>query len=90
MESFFGIDAQQSANSGLQNHDAEAGIKDVNLSVSVGYPISKRWRVGTMLEYKRLLGDAADSPIVDDKNQFVAGISLSYHMGSRFLAENLE
>lgn len=90
MESFFGIDAQQSANSGLQSHDAEAGIKDVNLSVSIGYPISKRWRIGAMLEYKRLLGDAADSPIVDDKDQFVAGFVLSYHMGSRFLAETLE
>ena len=90
MESFFGIDSQQSANSGLDRHNVEAGIKDVNLSISAGHPITNRWRIGAMIEYKRLLGDAADSPIVDDKNQFVAGISLSYHIGSKFLTEEIK
>ena len=90
MESFFGIDTQQSANSGLDRHNADAGFKDVNLSISVGYPITNRWRLGATMEYKRLLGDAADSPIVDDKNQFVAGIGFSYHMGSKYLPEELK
>ena len=90
MESFFGIDSQQSANSGLESHNADAGFKDINISVSAGYPITKRWRIGATMEYKRLLGEAADSPIVDDKNQFVAGIGLSYHMGSKYLPEELK
>jgi outer membrane scaffolding protein for murein synthesis (MipA/OmpV family) len=90
MESFFSIDSQQSADSGLKRYNADAGFKDVNISISAGYPITDRWRIGAMLEYKRLLGDAADSPIVDDKNQFVAGFSFSYHMGSKFLLEDLK
>ena len=90
MKSFFGIDSQQSASSGLERHRADAGIKDINISVSAGYPITNRWRIGMTMEYKKLLGDAADSPIVDDKNQFVAGIGLSYHMGSKSLPEELE
>ena len=90
MESFFGIDSQQSANSGLERYNANAGIKDANISISVGYPITNRWKIGTMMEYKRLLGDAADSPIVDDKNQFVVGISLSYHIGSKYLPDELK
>lgn len=90
MESFFGIDSQQSANSGLERHNANAGIKDGNISISVGYPITNRWKIGATMEYKRLLGDAADSPIVDDKNQFVAGIGLSYHMGSKHLPDDLK
>ena len=90
MESFFGVDSQQSANSGLKKYNADAGIKDVNLSISAGYPLSDRWRVAVMVEYKRLLGDAADSPIVDDKNQFVAGLGLTYRMGSKFRADELE
>ncbi len=73
MESFFSVDSKQSANSGLDKYNADAGIKDVNISISTGYPITDRWRIGAMVEYKRLLGDAADSPVVDDKNQFVAG-----------------
>ncbi|MDH3870570.1 MAG: MipA/OmpV family protein, partial [Desulfuromonadales bacterium] len=90
MESFFGIDSQQSANSGLKRYNANAGIKDANISISVGYPITNRWKIGAIMEYKRLLGDAADSPIVDDKNQFVAGIGLSYHMGSKHLPDDLK
>jgi outer membrane protein len=90
MESFFGIDSEQSANSGLDRYNADAGIKDVNVSISAGYPITNRWQIGAMIEYKRLLGDAADSPIVDDKNQFTAGIGLSYHMGSKDLPEDLK
>lgn len=90
MESFFGINARQSAASGLKQHTAKAGIKDINLALTAGYPITNRWRLGSKVEYKRLLGDAADSPIVDDKNQFTAGISLSYHMGSKILPEELQ
>ena len=90
MENFFAIDSQQSSSSGLQRYNADAGFKDVNISISVGYPITNRWKIGATMEYKRLLGDAADSPIVDDKNQFVAGLGLSYHMGSKYLPEDLQ
>ncbi len=90
MASFFGVDAQQSLDSGLKRYHAGAGIKDVKISLTSGYTITNRWRIGGALEYKRLVGDAADSPIVDDKNQFVAGISLSYHMGSKVLPEELQ
>ena len=90
MESFFSVDSQQSANSGLKKYNADAGVKDVNLSISAGYPLTDRWRIAVMMEYKRLLGDAADSPIVDDKNQFAAGLGLTYRMGSKFRADELE
>lgn len=90
MDSFFGIDAQQSAASGLQRHKADAGIKDISLALTSGYPMTNRWRLGCKIEYARLLGDAADSPVVDSRNQVMAGISLSYHMGSKILPEELE
>ena len=35
------------------------------------------------------IGDAADNPIIDDKDQFLAGIAFSYHRGSRVLPEEL-
>jgi outer membrane scaffolding protein for murein synthesis (MipA/OmpV family) len=90
MESFFGVDSKQSAESGLKKYKAESGIKDINLSVTAGYSITNRWRLGGKVEYKRLLGDAADSPIVEDKNQFLAGIGISYHFGSKFLPEDIQ
>ena len=90
MESFFGVSSKQSANSGLKRYDADAGIKDIKLGLSTGYKITNRWRVGGMVEYKRMVGDAADSPIVEDKNQFVAGIGISYHFGSKVAPEEIE
>lgn len=87
MESFFGIDSGQSTASGLKEYNADAGIKDVNIGLTAGYSITPRWRVGGKLEYKRLVGDAADSPIVDDEDQFLVGLTLSYRMGSKVLAE---
>jgi outer membrane scaffolding protein for murein synthesis (MipA/OmpV family) len=87
MESFFGVDSQQSANSGLKRYQADAGIKDIKVKMTAGYKITTRWRVGGLIEYKRLVGDAASSPIVDDKNQVLAGVSLSYNMGSKVLPE---
>ena len=87
MESFFGVDGKQAMDSGLKRYKAEAGIKDVNASLTAGYQITDRWRLGGKLEYKRLLGDAADSPIVVDEDQFLAGFGLSYHMGSKALTE---
>lgn len=89
MESFFGVNGKQSDNSGLRTHNAKAGIKDVNISMTSGYKITKRWRIGAKIEYKRLTGDAADSPIIDSENQFLAGIGFSYHMGSKDLPEDL-
>jgi outer membrane scaffolding protein for murein synthesis (MipA/OmpV family) len=90
MASFFGVDAKQSLNSGLEKYSADAGFKDIKISITAGYAITRRWRIGGAVEWKRLVGDAAGSPIVDEKNQFLAGFSLSYHMGSKILPEELQ
>ncbi len=67
METFFGIDADNAARSGLRTFEAEADFKDVEVSVAFLQNVSKRWNVAYSLGYKRLLGDAADSPVVDDE-----------------------
>lgn len=81
MNSFFGVNAAQSVRAALPVYDPGSGIRDVSLSLSSGYQISKHWALGGQVEYQRLLGDAADSPIVDEqgsRNQFVIGLGLNY------------
>lgn len=81
MDSFFGVNAAQSARAALPEYNPGSDFRDVSLSVSSGYPISRHWALGGQVEYQRLLGDAADSPIVDEqgsRNQFVIGLGLSY------------
>ncbi|TDJ71741.1 MAG: MipA/OmpV family protein [Proteobacteria bacterium] len=81
METFFGIDTNNAARSGLRTFEAEADFKDVEVSVAFLRNVSKRWNIAYSLGYKRLLGDAADSPVVDDEgsaDQFFGAIIGSY------------
>lgn len=67
MQNVFGISAAQSARSGLRRHEAGGGFKDVGLSASLAFAVTENWLLIGRAGYSRLLGDAADSPIVADK-----------------------
>jgi outer membrane protein len=81
MESYFTIDVDNASRSGLARFDAEGGFKDVGLSTSLSYDFTEHWSVTGMLAYTRLIGDAADSPVVEDRgseNQFSGGVAVGY------------
>jgi len=81
METFFGITAQQSARSGMRRYQAEAGFKDVGLLFDLDYALSKNWALTTRVGLKKMLGDAADSPLVKDRGddkQGLLGLFVSY------------
>jgi len=67
MENIIGISAAQAAASmlGYAAHNAALEFKDVVVNVSIRHFWSRNVAITGMLGYKRLLGDAADSPIVD-------------------------
>ena len=64
MNTFFGVNAAQSAASGLPQFHAGPSIKDIGLSLNAIYALNKHWSVLATLGYRRLLGDAEDSPLV--------------------------
>lgn len=81
MKNVFGISPAQSARSGLRTHVAGAGIKDVGLAFNLSYSLTENWSVSGRVAYSRLLGDAADSPIVTDrgsKNQVGTFLTVAY------------
>ncbi len=83
MDNTFGISASQAASSrnNYSPFDAESGIKDVGLNASFSYAFTEHVSVLVSGEYTRLLGDAADSPLVDDEgsaNQFQGLVGLIY------------
>lgn len=65
MQSFFGITGGQAARTGFAIFNAEEGFKDVGLQVRTSYVLSKHWVLDGQLGYWHLLGDAADSPLVE-------------------------
>lgn len=81
METFFGVTAAQSARSGMRQYQAESGFNDVGISFDLNYDLTDNWGLTGQVGYKRLLGDAADSPLVEDRgsaNQFTAALYVSY------------
>lgn len=78
MESYFGVTAAQSARSGLSEYKAEAGLKRVNVSASAIYMMSENWLVRGEAGLGILTGDAADSPITEEKLQPSASLFVGY------------
>ena len=58
--------------------DAEAGFKDVYVSATASVDLSDRWTLHLIGRYAHLIGDAADSPIVETESQLYGGLALSY------------
>src|SRR5690242_21457882 len=83
MENFFGVTPGDAKRSGLHVYDANSGFKDVAFSASLTYALTEHWSLTGLGSFERLLGDAADSPIVDHrgaKDQGVGALLLGYRL----------
>lgn len=78
MQSYFGVSAAQAASSGKTAFNASSGFKSVSLETGLHVPVTEHVMVSTMFTYKRLLGDAADSPLSNDDNQFSGAAFVTY------------
>lgn len=81
MDNYFGISASDLGTSDLSTFDADGGIKDVGFGGGVTYVITKQWSFTTLASYKRLVGDAEDSPVTDDagdEDQLFAGALVNF------------
>lgn len=79
----FGITDAQSAASlaGLDGFTPGGGVNHASLNLLGLYRISKTVRLEGLLSYGRVLGDAADSPLVADvgnANQSIAGLGIRF------------
>jgi outer membrane protein len=70
MSTYFGVDAADSARSGLDEYEADSGIKDVGLDLGVNWSFAQNWDLRGLLQIKQLVGDADDdSPVVDEGSE---------------------
>ncbi|MFN7024863.1 MAG: MipA/OmpV family protein [Pseudorhizobium sp.] len=78
MDSYFGVNAAQSVRSGLQQYDANAGLKRFDIEASVTYMATENWFVRGQAGVGFLTGDAKDSPIVQNDVQPSAMLLVGY------------
>lgn len=81
MHTYFSVDQGDRVRSGLRTFTADSGLKDIGIGVAIQHSINRKWSIVGALRYTRLLGDAADSPVVDDvgsPNQMLTGAFVNY------------
>jgi len=82
MATNFGVTAAQ-ATATRAAFDADAGFKDVNFTLASDIDLDARWTLKLVGRYTHLIGDAADSPIVETESQFYGGLGLTYRFDLR-------
>jgi MipA family protein len=78
MEAYFGVDSVQSAASGLPEYKPKAGLKRVNIAATATYMFDDHWLMRGQAGVGILTGDAADSPIVQEKLQPSVSLGVGY------------
>lgn len=78
-QALFGVTPLQSKRSGFAAYEAESGVKSVDLAFGASYQFSEHWSLMMLLHGEKLVGDAADSPIVfsDTNASFIT--TVNYH-----------
>lgn len=82
VQPLFGITPAQSARSGLATYTPGSGMRNVTAEPALIYDFNGHWALAGRFTYERLVGDAADSPLVrtrGDANQYSYELQLMYH-----------
>lgn len=81
MQTYFGVNADNVGTSGLSFFNADSGVDNIGATLGGLYYIDKSWIALGLVRYSQLQGDAADSPVVDqrgDENQWLVGVGAVY------------
>lgn len=81
-ETYYGVNATESENSGLSEYRPDGGgIKSVGIGGAYDWKATQKLTTSVFGEYSRLMGEAADSSLVEERgspNQFTFGVSAAY------------
>lgn len=79
MNSYFRVTDSEADESGLDAYTPDIGFYSVGVELNARYSLSENWGVEGTATYDRLIGDAADSPIVQlgTENQFGLSVLLT-------------
>lgn len=81
---YFGITADESLTSGYAAYQPDGGFYAASVGVEARYAVTPQIAVLGEVEYTRLLGDAADSALVDDRNQPSVKLGIVRHFSFGF------
>jgi outer membrane scaffolding protein for murein synthesis (MipA/OmpV family) len=74
----FGISAAQSEIAGIAPYRAKSRVNTVGGSAGATYMLTDHWSLRAHVNYGKLQGDAANSPVTTDKTQRMYGAFVMY------------
>jgi outer membrane scaffolding protein for murein synthesis (MipA/OmpV family) len=80
-QTYFGVDANESAASGFRPYNASGGFQNLTLTQSFEFPLAQNWSLLTSASWVHLVGSAADSSLVrqtGEVNQGQVQTAISY------------
>ncbi|MCH8620769.1 MipA/OmpV family protein [Undibacterium sp. TS12] len=77
-QTYFGVTATQSANSGYKAYTPKAGFTQALGTVAWTHVIDKNWSVRTAAGVSQVMGDAADSPLTKKKTNPILMSTVNY------------
>lgn len=83
---YFGVRTADALRTGLPAYRADGGVRSAGATAGLLRQFTPRWGATGFARYDRLVGDAADSPVVrrfGSRNQFSAGVAATYTFGAR-------
>ena len=78
VQTYYGVNAAQSAASGFARHDAGSGIYAYSLNLDWTHKLTSRWSLLVAAGVTQLTGEAGDSPIVQRKTSPVGSLKVTY------------
>lgn len=78
-DTYFGVTADEAALSGFDAYDPDGGAVTAGLELGMSYRLTDNWGVEGAVTYDRFIGDAADSPIVEqgDRDQYGVRVGIT-------------
>lgn len=80
-DAYYGVDATESAASGLSVYTPGSGIEAVGVGGAIDWKTTDKLTTSVFAEYARLIGPAGDSSLVKERgsaNQYMLGVSATY------------
>lgn len=78
MRSYFGVDEAAAQRSGYAVSRPSAGLRDVHAGLGLTTALTPSWLVFANVGASTLVGDAADSPLTQQRSSWQAGVGLAY------------
>jgi MipA family protein len=80
-DAYYGVTPSESIASGLAVYDPDGGLRSAGVGGAIAWKATDKVETTLFAEYRRLLGPAADSSLVEERgseNQFTIGVAATY------------